>query len=195
MDSIVSSTKQIQVKKVAVQDLNQKIAKVEKKISKISPRSPIRKKLVKKKKNMVQKKKSLVSQIQNLKDMKLHSKAKIDQITVRTPKVQQKIMMAKQEKKMVMQQAPTLGVLKQRLQKLKVFEADAQQIEDMLSQKLANKKEKVLMCKTYNIKYPTVLKLAKRIADAGCYNYQFVDFLNKQKADAQEEVYDAICSN
>ncbi len=90
--------------------------------------------------------------------------------------------------------------MKPSLQRLKSKKNKAQQelmAQDSVQQDnlaiLAEEEEKVLMCKTYNIKYPKAKKVAKQIYKVGCDNYVFADFNTVHAQDAQQEVFAKIC--
>ena len=70
--------------------------------------------------------------------------------------------------------------------------------QDLMQQenlKLMSKaKEKVLMCKTYNVKYPIALDVAKEVYVVGCESYQLRDMQGNHKKDAEAEVLASVCN-
>ena len=54
--------------------------------------------------------------------------------------------------------------------------------------------EKLLMCKTYNVKYPVALEVAKELYKVGCNRYQSGSMQGKHKQDAEAEVISAVCN-
>lgn len=65
-------------------------------------------------------------------------------------------------------------------------------LERLLAQ-LDEAEEKILMCATYNQKYPLVLNLAREISQTGCKNYQFKPFENLSEREAQDEIFASMC--
>lgn len=99
----------------------------------------------------------------------------------------------KVEKMQIAKQKPTIGALTKRK-----ANAEAELVnQDVIQQEnisLANEaQEKVLMCKTYNVKYPVALEVAKELYTVGCENYQTLGMKGKHKQDAESEVVSAVC--
>lgn len=77
---------------------------------------------------------------------------------------------------------------------LKTKLGELRRLERDLLEKLDLSQEKILMCKTHNIKYPTVLIVAQGVGKYGCADYTLKDYKDGFKMDAQMEAYDALCS-
>jgi len=66
-------------------------------------------------------------------------------------------------------------------------------VQQMNLKALDEANEKVLMCKTYNVKYPLVLELSKEIYTVGCNKYVFKNYNAEYKAQAEHEAFASIC--
>ena len=61
--------------------------------------------------------------------------------------------------------------------------------------KLLNEaQEKVLMCKTYNVKYPISLEVSQRLYAVGCDNYIIGGYKGTHKLDAEAETIATVCN-
>lgn len=104
------------------------------------------------------------------------------------------VMAFEAEKNQIANQKPTLNSLTNKKEK-----AESELInQDMIQQEnmslLNEAQEKVLMCKTYNVKYPIALDVAKEVYAVGCDSYKLRNMQGKHKKDAEQEVLSAVCN-
>lgn len=99
------------------------------------------------------------------------------------------------EQDLMMEQTaqPTIALLQDKIQKEQILLGDSQAMETNLLAQLDEAREKVLMCRTYNVKYPLVLSIASEIAAVGCQNYEIKNFNSDIKLDAQAQILESLC--
>ncbi len=100
----------------------------------------------------------------------------------------------KAQKAQIAGQKPNLQSLTRKKDRAEaeLMDQDLMQQENL---KLMSKaKEKVLMCKTYNVKYPIALDVAKEVYVVGCESYQLRDMQGNHKKDAEAEVLASVCN-
>jgi chromosome segregation ATPase len=106
---------------------------------------------------------------------------------------QQLLLKLESDKVAVENEKPTLASLN----KIKERTANDLLTSDQTQQQnlvmLDEAQEKVLMCKTYNVKYPIVLDVAREIKQVGCHNYQLRNLEGRYAQDAETEAIDALC--
>lgn len=104
------------------------------------------------------------------------------------------IQQAEQEKADIANQKPTLAKLesKKAAAESELINQEAIQKENL--KLLDEAQEKVLMCKTYNVKYPLVLDIAKELYQVGCDQYRLRDLNGKHKKDAEAEILATVCN-
>jgi chromosome segregation ATPase len=88
---------------------------------------------------------------------------------------------------------PSLELLENKIEKEQALITDSRGVENSLVAALEEAKEKVLMCRTYNVKYPLVLSIARQIASVGCENYAIKQMDSAVKMDAQTQILDSLC--
>ena len=71
--------------------------------------------------------------------------------------------------------------------------ANADQSQDFNVAQMDKASEKVLMCKTYNVKYPVSLSVSKDLYVTGCENYQLRGYKGINKIAAEQETIISVC--
>lgn len=194
MQSVQGVENDIQSKQIEANGLIQTINETQYQIDNLPPRSHARRQALRlnnRSKKILEKVQGEISQLsQSIAPQRAHL-AQLDQQIMDQQQVKQ---MAIQEKTQIANTKPTLSRLQQRKQtaEAELINQDAIQQENIAL--LEQAQEKVLMCKTYNVKYPTALNTAKRVYKAGCENYQPRNFQNQYKADAEAEVLSKVCN-
>lgn len=97
------------------------------------------------------------------------------------------------EKTSIQQMVPSLNSLIQKESKAKQNLADADQDQQMNIDQMDEANEKLLMCKTYNLKYPVSLEVSKELYAVGCDSYQLKGYKNNFKKMAEQETINAVC--
>jgi len=108
---------------------------------------------------------------------------------------QSKIQALKQEKKALRAQQPTIQNLKQRKADAEQILSSQNLIQDDNMSYLAVLTEKVDVCKTYKVKYPLSLQIAKEIYEVGCDQYRVQNFQNIYKQQAEQETMNMLCGS
>jgi chromosome segregation ATPase len=120
-------------------------------------------------------------------------KAEVSRISREQMTLQTEIQKLEQDKVAIAETRPTLNSLRQMHQNA----LDELQGQDLVYQDrvklLDEAQEKVQMCFTYNVKYPTSLQVARDIHRVGCKKYVAKNFQSEYKMQAQAEVIQALC--
>lgn len=194
IQSVQSVESDIQSKQIEANGLIQTINETQYQIDNLPPRSHARRQALRlnnrSKKILEKVQEDIVQLRQSIAPQRAHL-AQLDQQIMEQQQVKQ---IAVQEKTQIANTKPTLSRLQQRKQvaESELINQDAIQQENL--RLLGEAQEKVLMCQTYNVKYPTALKIVKRIYKAGCENYQLRNFENPYKADTEAEVLSQLCN-
>jgi chromosome segregation ATPase len=98
-----------------------------------------------------------------------------------------------QEKFAIEDMRPTLNSLirKKEMAQKDLVDADQNQELNIIQMDEAN--EKVLMCKTYNVKYPVSLSVSRELYTVGCENYVLKGYNGVNKIAAEQETINAVC--
>lgn len=89
---------------------------------------------------------------------------------------------------------PTLDSLIRKKNKAQDEVAMADQSQEANIAQMEEANEKVLMCKTYNVKYPVSLEVSKELYTVGCENYQLKGYKGPFKKMAEQETLNAVCN-
>lgn len=91
---------------------------------------------------------------------------------------------------------PAIEVLQERVARISERLATQDQVQAGNLAVLAQVEDKLLMCKTYTVKYPTVLEQAREITRVGCRNYQMPREAERRPfmRDAINEIFQVMCN-
>jgi chromosome segregation ATPase len=88
---------------------------------------------------------------------------------------------------------PSLKSLVSKKNKAQQDMVDADQNQEINIQQMDKANESVLMCKTYNVKYPVSLSVSKELYTTGCQNYQLRGYKGIHKIAAEQETIISVC--
>jgi chromosome segregation ATPase len=197
--SLIDSIQSLEDEKSIVQSTNNslqnRISSLLVDIEHLPTRSNARRQALREKKRTELKIKANLSKIDLLDDQMYPVIESINHIIGSIENSQAKVLALKDEKRNIKQAAPTMKSLKERkiIEENKLYGQESIQESNLVI--LADLTEKVDMCKTFKVKYPLSLKIAKEVYEVGCDQYVTKGFQGKYKQDAESETLAKICSS
>lgn len=134
------------------------------------------------------------SQIISLNQTLMPISQQVNGITQQISMKRSKLAPLEDEKQSIANIRPTLQSLQQSVQEAQANLQGQDQIQAQNLRALDEAQEKVLMCKTYTVKYPLVLEISKEIYRKGCNKYKVQNFQAEYKAQAEQDALSAICN-
>ena len=175
------------------QDLVNLIADLDDQIRRAYPRSTARRNAMREKKRTERKLMNLQGSITDLQIQISPMKSQLAALKVEKQNALSILGTLDLEKLDIEAMKPSLNSLVRKQNKAQADLVDADQNQDINVIQMDEANEKVLMCKTYNVKYPVSLSVSKELYTAGCDNYELKGYQGINKITAEQETISAVC--